>query len=138
MHGNLSNPNLATGNTIYMPDSNYNGSDSFNFKANDGNSNSSIAKVSIEVNPINDPSIAYDDSVETIEDTPVLIPVLNNDIDIDNDILTISETDVPESGKSDISSNNTVIYTPETEFNGIDNFRYTIDDGMVQIISKSQ
>ncbi len=42
----------------YTPNANFNGADSFTFKANDGNSDSSIATVTITVNPVNDPPVA--------------------------------------------------------------------------------
>jgi len=55
-HGTLSGsaPNLT-----YTPAANYNGPDSFTFKANDGTTDSNIATVSIAVTPVNDtPAIA--------------------------------------------------------------------------------
>ncbi len=41
-------------NFTYTPDLNYNGSDSFTFKANDGALDSNVATVGITVNPVND------------------------------------------------------------------------------------
>src|SRR5205085_3100015 len=50
-HGSLSGsaPNLT-----YTPAANYNGSDSFTFKVNDGVADSVVARVSIVINPVND------------------------------------------------------------------------------------
>jgi hypothetical protein len=50
-HGTLSGtaPNLT-----YTPAANYNGSDSFTFKANDGQADSNVATVAITVNAVND------------------------------------------------------------------------------------
>jgi len=58
----VSNPNhgLLSGtapNIIYTPTANYNGSDSFTFKANDGMADSAVATVSIMVNK--DPNVIY-------------------------------------------------------------------------------
>jgi hypothetical protein len=50
-HGSLSG---AAPNVTYTPSANYNGADSFTFKANDGTLNSNVATVSITVNPVND------------------------------------------------------------------------------------
>ncbi len=51
-HGTLS----GTGSSrTYTPAPNYNGSDSFTFKANDGQLDSNVATVSIAVTPVNDP-----------------------------------------------------------------------------------
>lgn len=47
----------------YSPSTNYNGPDSFTFKANDGLADSNVATVNITVNPVNDP--------------PALIPIGN-------------------------------------------------------------
>jgi uncharacterized delta-60 repeat protein len=46
--------NTGTGEFIYTPRDNYNGPDSFSFKASDGALNSNTANVSINVTPVND------------------------------------------------------------------------------------
>src|SRR5262249_25066600 len=55
-HGTLTGlaPNL-----IYHPAPNYNGPDSFTFKANDGHVDSAVASVSINVVPVNDPPVPH-------------------------------------------------------------------------------
>jgi large repetitive protein len=44
----------ANGSFTYAPDANYNGTDSFTYRANDGALNSSLATVTIDVTPVND------------------------------------------------------------------------------------
>ena len=65
-HGTLSGtaPNLT-----YTPAPNYNGGDSFTFKANDGALDSNIATVSITIAAVNDAPVATPQSVTTNEDT---------------------------------------------------------------------
>ena len=46
--------NAATGAYTYTPTANYNGSDSFTFKVNDGTVDSAVATVSITINAVND------------------------------------------------------------------------------------
>ncbi|MFQ5590125.1 MAG: Ig-like domain-containing protein, partial [Phycisphaerae bacterium] len=43
----------------YNPNANFNGADSFTFKANDGTVDSNTATVSITVSPVNDPPVEH-------------------------------------------------------------------------------
>jgi len=47
----------ANGSFTYTPNTNYHGTDSFTYQANDGSANSAEATVSITINPTNDPPI---------------------------------------------------------------------------------
>ena len=53
----------------YTPAANYNGPDSFTFKANDGTVDSNVATVSITVTAVNDAPVANAQAVTTDEDT---------------------------------------------------------------------
>jgi len=53
----------ADGSFTYTPDLNFNGSDSFTYRANDGTVGSNVATVTITVNPVNDPPLADDESI---------------------------------------------------------------------------
>src|SRR5207249_11101435 len=56
----------ADGSLVYMPAPNFNGTDSFTYKASDGQAQSGVATVTITVTPINDaPVAANDDSYTT-------------------------------------------------------------------------
>ena len=48
----------SDGSFTYQPDPNFNGEDSFTYRANDGQADSNLATVTITVNPINDPPVA--------------------------------------------------------------------------------
>jgi VCBS repeat-containing protein len=48
----------GNGSFTYTPNANYNGADSFSYKANDGSLDSNIAAISLAVNPVNDPPVA--------------------------------------------------------------------------------
>ena len=50
----------ADGSFSYTPGLNYNGSDSFTYKANDGAADSNVATVSITVDPVNDAPVAVE------------------------------------------------------------------------------
>src|SRR5207244_436810 len=62
------------GSLVYMPAANFNGTDSFTYKASDGQAQSGVATVTITVTPVNDaPVAANDDSYTTPEDTQLAV-----------------------------------------------------------------
>src|SRR5207237_7399276 len=75
-HGTLSGTAPAV---TYTPAANYNGPDSFTFKANDGSLDSNVGTVTIAVAAVNDPPVANDEAAATAEDTADTIAVLGND-----------------------------------------------------------
>ena len=80
------------------------------------------------VTPENNAPVANDDGISTQEDTSVLIPVLDNDTDIDSDTLEISDFTQGENG-SVVKEGKSLIYTPKPNYHGSDSFKYTISDG---------
>ncbi|MGB2863516.1 MAG: Ig-like domain-containing protein [Sedimentisphaerales bacterium] len=115
-------------NLIYTPDPNFSWLDSFTFRVNDGKSDSVPATVMISVAPANDPPTAKDDKIVTQEDTPATIDVLANDIDVDNELITISEINQSKSGLVTKNNDGTLTYTPNNNFSGTDTFTYTVTD----------
>jgi endo-1,4-beta-D-glucanase Y len=82
----------------------------------------------IEPTPGNSAPVANDDSVTTSEGDFISIDVLNNDNDIDDDILSIST--YTQAGNGVVSQNgNNLVYTPHSNFTGIDTFYYAVTDG---------
>jgi VCBS repeat-containing protein len=76
----------SNGSFTYTPDANFNGSDSFTYRASDGSANSNVATVTITVDPVNDPPTANNNSYSTNEDTTLNVSapgVLGNDTDPD-------------------------------------------------------
>ncbi|NJO49132.1 MAG: tandem-95 repeat protein [Leptolyngbyaceae cyanobacterium RM2_2_4] len=118
-HGSLSfNPD---GSFVYTPNPDFNGTDSFTYQVTDANGDVGTAIATITINPVAD--IANDNN-STNEDTPVKIPVLNNDSFAVGATVT-SVTD-GSNGKVVINSDGTVTYTPKPDFNGSDSFTYTV------------
>ena len=116
-------------NVTYSPSANYYGSDSFTFKANDGQADSEPATVSITVTPVNDAPVAGDDATTTDEDASITTGnVLANDTDVEGDILTIAGFTQPANGTVVGHGDGTFTYTPTLNFNGTDSFDYTVDD----------
>jgi len=117
------------GTFTYQPNENFSSTDSFTYALNNGTHSSNNATVTITVNSINDAPDAVDDTATTPENTPVIIPVLTNDTDADDDLLTIISVTQPFSGAVVIVSSSTQVeYTPNTDFVGNDTFTYVISD----------
>jgi len=116
----------------YTPDLNFNGTDSFTFKVNDGELDSNMAVVTITVTPVNDAPVAVEDLYLMQEDTGVSHSapgVLFNDTDLDGDDLTaILVTDVTH-GTLTLDENGAMLYMPDADFNGNDYFTYKAYDG---------
>jgi VCBS repeat-containing protein len=66
----------ADGSFSYAPNANYHGSDSFTYRANDGEANSNIATVSIAVNAVNDAPVAVNDAYSLNEDQTLTVAPL--------------------------------------------------------------
>ena len=79
--------------------------------------------------PPNNAPTAVADSASTSEDIAVIIDVLSNDTDPDGDTLTVASLTQPTSGSVLINADETVSYTPVSNFNGNDSFSYTVADG---------
>ena len=78
------------GKVIYIPNENYNGSDSFSYKVNDGavDSNNTISQ-NITINSVNDVPTATDKTITINEDTPTLLSVSDFGFsDVENDTFT--------------------------------------------------
>jgi hypothetical protein len=115
-------------NLTYTPATNYFGSDSFTFVANDGRADSVAAAVSITVTPVNDPPIANPNTALTPKNVPVLISVLANDSDAEGNMLSVSAVTQPLHGT--VTNHVThVVYSPASGYSGPDAFTYTVADG---------
>jgi hypothetical protein len=125
-HGSLSG---TLPQVTYKPRRDYNGTDSFTFKVNDGKADSNTAVVSLTIRPVNDPPVAVNDTAQGARRTTLTIDVLANDSDVDGDPLTITAVGVPASRKNSVTTNGSrVFFTPHSSFQGTDSFTYTIRD----------
>jgi len=85
---------------------------------------------SLNVTNVQDPPLAFDDQVGTDKNTAVVIEVLNNDLDVDGDSLTITHVTQGINGSASVLAGDSLIeYTPYTNFIGNDTFYYGIADG---------
>ena len=122
-HGTLSGnaPNLT-----YTPTSNFHGSDSFTFKANDGIVDSNPATVAITVTHVNQAPVATAQSVTTNENVAVAITL--SATDVDGDTLTYAVVGSPSHGTLSGTAPN-LTYTPTANYQGADSFTFKASDG---------
>jgi VCBS repeat-containing protein len=122
----------ANGSFVYTPNLNFNGPDTFTYRASDGSNVSSVATVTITVTPVNDGPVAVNDAFTTPEDTMLTIAapgVLANDSDVDGDALNAVIATLPTHGVLTLNADGGFIYTPSLNFNGVDTFTYRATDG---------
>ena len=84
--------------------------------------------VTVTVLARNQPPLAVDDYVETLNFAPVQINVLSNDIDPDGDVLTVVSFTQPSNGTVVQTGSGQFEYKAVAGFCGLDYFTYTIRD----------
>ncbi|MGC9528656.1 MAG: Ig-like domain-containing protein, partial [Limnospira sp.] len=134
--GNFGTVAIADNNrVVYTPNPNFRGNDSFTYTISDPNGGTDTARVNLSI--LNSNPIASNNSATTPSNSPVNVNVLGNDYDGDGDILSLVDFTSGENGDVSRDDNGTpkiltddsLIYTPNTGFNGSDTFTYTVDDG---------
>jgi VCBS repeat-containing protein len=123
----------ADGSYSYAPAPDFNGTDSFTYRASDaGGNQSGVATVTITVNPVNDAPVAAADLLMTPEDAELALAapgVLANDLDVDGDPLTAELLSEPSNGTLTLNGDGSLVYTPNPGFSGVDSFSYRVTDG---------
>ncbi|WP_299060350.1 Ig-like domain-containing protein [uncultured Polaribacter sp.] len=130
-------PNDPTDDTVvYTPTANYNGPDSFVYQICDANGDCDTATVNVSVTPVNDNPIANNDPVTVNEDNFIIVPVLTNDTfgpdGPSNGPITVTTPPtngtavVNDGGTPNDPTDDTVVYTPNPDYNGPDSFTYQI------------
>ncbi|ASZ13187.1 Ig-like domain-containing protein [Chitinophaga sp. MD30] len=119
------------GSFIYRPNTNFNGIDSFTYRACDVAGACDTAQVRITVLPVNDAPVATNDYFSLPEDTVVTFaPVIisSNDIDVDGDVLTARPIGSFTKGTLVANPDGTYTYQPSANFNGLDSIQYQVCD----------
>ena len=121
----------SSGSFTYTPNSNQDGTDSFTFKVNDGQLDSSPATVSIAITAGNHQPTVTGGSIATSKNTSVSGQLHANDPD--NDTLTYTIVNNGSLGTASITNTHTgaFVYTPNQNVLGTDSFTFRVNDGTV-------
>ena len=120
-----SSPNLT-----YTPDPDYNGSDSFTFKANDGTDVSNTATISITVNPVNDMPTANAGTDQTVIEGDVVNLDGSGSLDTEGAItFSWSQSSGIPITLSDSSASNPTFTAPGVSISNDLTFDLTVTDG---------
>ncbi|EEZ41788.1 Ig-like domain-containing protein [Photobacterium damselae] len=117
----------ADGSWEYVPNTDFNGEDSFTVVVDDGNGGTDTITVTVNVTPVNDAPVGEDVSAETQEETAVTGQLTATDIDGDN--LTFKPGSDPTNGSVTVNPDGSWEYVPNPDFNGEDSFTVVVDDG---------
>jgi len=116
-------------NTVtYTPNTGFVGIDICLYSVCDDNELCDEGAIIISVDETNLPPDANDDQVSTPFNTPVTVPVLENDVDPDEDELTVTEVTQGLHGKCSITEDNQVMYEPNDDYVGPDICPYVVCD----------
>jgi PKD repeat protein len=116
---------LNGSNGTYVPNANYNGTDVFGYVASSTNGQSNVGTVTVVVAPVDDQPSTFDISASTNEDEAVNINFQFEELD--GQQVTFSIANNPSNGTVTISGT-TATYTPNTDWNGTDQFNFQIQD----------
>ena len=123
----------ADNSITYTPAADFAGEDVFTYTVSDGSA-TSVAKVTVTANPVQDPPKAVDDAYTTSvnQSLVVLDPtqgLLSNDTDADGDELTAVLVTGPAHGSMLVDDTGAFIYVPAAGYFGVDSFTYRAVDG---------
>ncbi|MET2947465.1 tandem-95 repeat protein [Vibrio owensii] len=111
------------------PTADWNGSEELTFTATDPDGESVSQTVDFTVNAVAD---IVADSADIVEDTPTILDVLDNDsFEGQSPVVSVEAGNGPANGSVFVNDDGTITYTPNQDYNGTDEFTYTVTSGGV-------
>lgn len=111
----------------YTPAANFYGSETIEYTLTDTDGLVATGTLVVNVTNTNDGPSAADDTATTAANSSVTIRVLDNDSDVEGDTLSIASVTPPANGSATISGSS-IIYSPDPDFSGEDEFSYFSTD----------
>ena len=119
----------------YLPDGDFNGKDSFDYRVCPKGEPTSvlcaIQTVTLTVNPATEPPVARDDTYRTTRNRNLGVPrpgILANDSDAEGQSLEPEVIDPTQHGKLELRPNGSFVYRPNRNYTGNDQFTYVVKD----------
>jgi VCBS repeat-containing protein len=125
----------ANGSFTYVPLANFNGTDSFTYRAFDGALSSALTTVMLTVTPVNDLPTAGNGVLSVAEDsaaTTVDLLALLGAADVEGPLSLVS-VEATSLGLAVVNADGTYQFTPAANANGTDTLDVVISDGVAQI-----
>jgi hypothetical protein len=118
------------GTLTYVPNLNFDGTDTFDYQICDMANLCTSATVIVNLLPINDAPDANVDTANTLEDSSVNIQAAANDPDPEGNLNPASAAIIsgPTNGGGVSNGDGSFLYIPNANFNGLDSFTYQICD----------
>ncbi|MDD3529210.1 MAG: retention module-containing protein, partial [Gallionellaceae bacterium] len=134
----------ADGSYTFAPAPDYDGPvPAITYTINDGQGGQDSATLTINMAGGDDTPVAGDDHAVTNEDTPITIPVLANDSDVDGDPISIVKINgsavqvgapvAVDHGTVTLNADGTLTFSPAPDYYGDTSFNYTITDGITEV-----
>ncbi len=122
-HGTVS---IQSNGIQYSPSNNYHGTDAFTYTIGDGIDTSVAAIVNVTVSAVHDAPVASNATLTLEEDHTGLVFDISNYIEAgDAEVLADAYTIVSQPGQGSL---NGTVYTPNTNFNGLDAITFKVTD----------
>ena len=115
------------GTLTLTPNADFNGETTITYTVDDGNGGTDTGTVNVTVNPVNDAPEANDDTASTTGTEAVVIPVLDNDTDVDGDTLSVADAS-SDDGTVTINDDGTITFVADDGFTGDATITYTVSD----------
>ncbi|WP_244662571.1 tandem-95 repeat protein, partial [Vibrio owensii] len=120
---------IVDGIATITPTADWNGSEELTFTATDPSGLEVSQTVDFTVNAVAD---IVADSADIVEDTPTILDVLDNDsFEGQSPVVSVESGDGPTNGSVVVNDDGTITYTPNQDYNGADEFTYTVTSGGV-------